>query len=149
VLSFADFGGRRLLSSLTFPDGVTTVSYGYDGSGNFAIVRKMPGGGGGGGLKISPAFMGLRGGKPPEIPSGTMTVSGFLRTALTFLGKGSKEVSKGRYVSADGLRQVRFGDHETKDPSNVHAHYESYDKPAGQGGKVTESSTVTIVPDHK
>jgi hypothetical protein len=107
-------------------------------------------GGGGGGLKVSPTFMGLvRGGKPPEIQSGTVTASGFLRTALSFLGKGCKEVSKGRYVSSDGLHQVRFGDHETKNPGNIHAHFESYDKPSGQGGKVTESSTVTIVPDHK
>ena len=107
-------------------------------------------GGGGGGLKLSPASMGMfRGGKAPEFQSGTVSATGFLRAAITFLGKGSKEVSKGRYVSSDGLRQVRFGDHETKTPGNIHGHFESYDKPAAQGGKVTETSTVTITPDHK
>ncbi|MBV9439990.1 MAG: hypothetical protein JOZ24_08380, partial [Candidatus Eremiobacteraeota bacterium] len=40
VLEFADFSGRRLCSSLIFPDGQTTVSYSYDGSGNLSIVSK-------------------------------------------------------------------------------------------------------------
>ena len=38
TLAFADVGGHRLLQQITFPDGVTTVSYGYDGQGNLTAV---------------------------------------------------------------------------------------------------------------
>jgi len=86
-------------------------------------------------------------GKAPEFESGTVTESAFIRSAEKFLGKGAKEQSPGRYVSQDGLRQVRFGDHETQKPNNVHGHFESYDKSAFQGGKVTETAAVKITPD--
>ncbi|HEV2737136.1 MAG TPA: hypothetical protein VGU66_01025, partial [Candidatus Elarobacter sp.] len=91
--------------------------------------------------------MSMRAGKAPEFAGGTVTESGFLRTSLTFLGKGPTEVSPGRYVSADGLRQVRFGVHETRAGKQVHAHYEAYDKPVQQGGRVIETRTVMVVPD--
>jgi RHS repeat-associated protein len=91
----------------------------------------------------------VRGGKPLEIPSGTISESGFLGAATEYLGKGYTEPSSGRYVSADGMRQVRFGAHETRPGKEVHAHFEAYDKPAGSGGKVIESSTATVVPDKK
>ncbi|MBV8370222.1 MAG: HNH endonuclease [Candidatus Eremiobacteraeota bacterium] len=42
TLSFADFNGIRLLQQLTYPDGVTTVSYGYDSLGNLTSVSRPP-----------------------------------------------------------------------------------------------------------
>jgi hypothetical protein len=41
-LSFADVGGLRLLSQLSYPDGATTVSYGYDQFGNLLNVSQPP-----------------------------------------------------------------------------------------------------------
>ena len=80
--------------------------------------------------------------RPPEIPSGQITESGVMRQAENYLGSGYTEVSPGRYVSADGTRQFRYGAHETRNPANHHAHFESLD-----GGRVTENSAVKIVPD--
>ena len=42
TLSFADVAGHRLLQQVTYPDGVTTVSYGYDSSGNLISVSRPP-----------------------------------------------------------------------------------------------------------
>lgn len=84
--------------------------------------------------------------KAPEFLSGVITESTFLDVARQYLGKGYREAEPGRFVSADGLRQVRFGAHETRE-SELHAHFEAYDGPAGSGGKVTETATVQIVPD--
>jgi YD repeat-containing protein len=38
TLAFGDVNGHRLLQQITYPDGVTSVSYGYDGQGNLAWV---------------------------------------------------------------------------------------------------------------
>ncbi|MBV8370377.1 MAG: hypothetical protein JO036_15830 [Candidatus Eremiobacteraeota bacterium] len=42
TLAFADFNGHRLLQQLTFPDGGTSVIYGYDANGNLASVQRPP-----------------------------------------------------------------------------------------------------------
>jgi YD repeat-containing protein len=42
TLSFADVNGHRLLQQLTYPDGVTTVQYGYDANGNLTTVSRPP-----------------------------------------------------------------------------------------------------------
>ncbi len=42
TLSFADVSGHRLLQQILFPDGVTSVSYGYDAQGNLASVSRPP-----------------------------------------------------------------------------------------------------------
>ena len=42
TLSFADVSGRRLLQSLTMPDGVTGVRYFYDANGNLVNVMRPP-----------------------------------------------------------------------------------------------------------
>jgi RHS repeat-associated protein len=81
-------------------------------------------------------------GRSPEIPSGQITESGLMRQAENYLGAGYKEVSPGRYVSADGTRQFRYGAHETRNPANHHAHFESL-----EGVRVTENGIVKIVPD--
>ena len=82
-------------------------------------------------------------GRAVEFVGGTISESGFLKTAQEYLGAGSREVSAGRFVSKDGLRQVRFGTHEVKGPG-LHAHFEAYDK---AGGHVIENTRVIIVKD--
>jgi YD repeat-containing protein len=42
TLLFDNVSGHPLLSSITFPDGATTVSYGYDASGNLINVSRPP-----------------------------------------------------------------------------------------------------------
>ena len=84
----------------------------------------------------------LRGGKAPEYDGGDITEGGFLDQAIEYLGEGYTEASPGRYVSADGTRQVRYGGHETKNPNNHHGHFES-----AESGHVTENTSVKIIPD--
>jgi hypothetical protein len=89
---------------------------------------------------------------PGEVVAGTRAVeypaagqigeANFADAALKYLGPGYKELSPGRYVSSDGMRQVRFGAHETRGPG-LHAHFEAYDM---AGGRVIENSRVKIVP---
>ena len=85
-------------------------------------------------------------GRAPEFPGGRVSESGFLRSAEQYLGPGYREVLPGRYVSADGMRQMRFGAHETRGP-RLHGHFESYDHPYGQGGRIIENTVVDIIPD--
>lgn len=70
-------------------------------------------------------------GRAPEFQSGQLTESGVLRQAENYLGAGYREVSPGRYVSADGTRQFRYGAHETRNATNHHAHFESLEKKIG------------------
>jgi hypothetical protein len=82
--------------------------------------------------------------RAPEIPSGSIDESKLLDTAQKWLGEGAKEVKPRRWVSQDGLRQFRFGSHETKNPENIHAHFEVYDRPATDGGRLTENAVVKV-----
>jgi hypothetical protein len=84
-------------------------------------------------------------GRAPEFPGGTLTQDQFLKQTQAYLGSGYREVSPGRYVSADGMRQVRYGSHETGGTRH-HAHFEAYDKPYHQGGRVVENTAVEIIP---
>jgi RHS repeat-associated protein len=95
------------------------------------------GGGGGGGF----GGIGRGGGRAPEYPGGYITQSGFSRSMREFLGVGYKEVSPGRYLSADGSRQVRYGSHEIRS-AVPHAHFEVYGN-----GRVIENTRVIITPD--
>jgi YD repeat-containing protein len=47
TLTFADVSGHRLLQTLLFPDGATSVSYGYDANGNLVGVSRPPNNAGG------------------------------------------------------------------------------------------------------
>jgi RHS repeat-associated protein len=85
--------------------------------------------------------------RAPEFEGGQVTESGFLRSALKWLGEGYRDLGKGRYVSKDGLRQVRYGKHETTG-NNHHGHFEIYDRPVDKGGQVIENTSVKIVPDN-
>jgi RHS repeat-associated protein len=81
--------------------------------------------------------------KAPEYKGGAVTESGFLDAALSWLGEKPTDKGDGRYISSDGMRQVRFGPHETEG-KELHGHFEAYDKP---GGKVVENTSVKIKPD--
>jgi len=81
-------------------------------------------------------------GRAPEFSSGKMKEDDFPDHAEKFLGAGYKEASSGRYVSADGMRQVRYGAHEVNSGTH-HAHFEAYDAP---GGRVIENSMVELIP---
>ena len=81
--------------------------------------------------------------RAPEYHAGTVSESTFLNSAEKWLGKNYKSYPNGRYVSQDGMRQVRYGHHETNS-STHHGHCESYDKP---NGRVIENSVVTIIQD--
>lgn len=73
-----------------------------------------------------------------------MGQDGFLTSAEKFLGSEYREMSPGRYVSADGWRQVRFGAHETRG-LKMHAHFEAFDQPYGQGGRAIENTVVDVL----
>ena len=81
--------------------------------------------------------------RAPEYHAGTVSESDFLNAAEKWLGENYKSYPNGRYVSQDGMRQVRYGHHETNS-STHHGHFESYDKP---NGRVIENSVVTIIQD--
>jgi hypothetical protein len=83
--------------------------------------------------------------RAPEYSGGRVTESGFLKNIEKFLGSEYTQVSPGRYVSKDGLKQVRYGSHETKSKVH-HGHFESYDHP---GGQIIENTSVEIVPDQQ
>jgi RHS repeat-associated protein len=83
----------------------------------------------------------VAGTRADEYPAGQINEANFADAAMKYLGPGYKSLSNGRYVSQDGMRQIRFGSHETK--GDLHAHFEAYDMP---GGRVVENSVVKIVP---
>ena len=78
-------------------------------------------------------------GKAPEYGGGKLSENEFLNSAENFLGKKYDEVSPGRYNSADGTSQVRYGEHEVNS-NNHHGHFENLDS----SGRVTETTTVDI-----
>jgi RHS repeat-associated protein len=99
---------------------------------NLAIAVAMMADGGGG----------VRPGRAPESAGGQLAEAQAIGVAERWLGPGYREVSPGRYVSADGLRQVRYGPHEVSSATH-HIHFETYDK---RGGHVVENTRATIVP---
>ena len=80
-------------------------------------------------------------GRAPEFLRGTLKESEFLSAVGKYLGNGYKEASSGRFLSADGARQVRFGAHEVRG-SQLHGHFE-----AVENGRVVENARVNIRPD--
>ena len=104
----------------------------------FAAGFVLPGGGYGAAAKTGARRLG----KAREFFGGTISEAGFLDEALNYLGKGYKELSPGRYVSADGLRQVRFGAHEVAGPT-LHGHFEAFNR---AGGQIIENTRVDILP---
>lgn len=79
-------------------------------------------------------------GRAPEFDGGTIRESEAMGAAEKWLGQGYKEVGNGRYVSMDGQRVVRYGNHEVKSRTH-HIHFE-----AVENGRVVENTSVRIVP---
>ena len=79
-------------------------------------------------------------GRAPEFPAGRLHEDAILDRAIDYLGSGYRELSPGRYLSADGLRQFRYGAHEVRNAANHHAHFEVLD----EFGRVIENSVVEI-----
>ncbi|MFN7576353.1 MAG: hypothetical protein ACK5SA_14985, partial [Planctomycetota bacterium] len=79
-------------------------------------------------------------GRAPEFPAGRLHEDAVLDRAIDYLGPGYRELSPGRYLSSDGLRQFRYGAHEVRNPANHHAHFEALD----EFGRVIENSVVEI-----
>ena len=75
---------------------------------------------------------------------GVATAEQALVGAEQYLGPNYRDMGDGRYLSSDGMRQVRLGNHELKDPQNLHIHFEHYNVPWMQGGKVVESGFTAI-----
>jgi hypothetical protein len=80
--------------------------------------------------------------KAPELLSGQLTEKQFLKCAEKYLGEGYTEVSEGRFLSKDGLRQVIYNLHEVRSFVH-HAHFEIYNT---AGGQVIENARVLINP---
>jgi hypothetical protein len=79
-----------------------------------------------------------RAGRAPEFEGGHVSEEGALDAAARWLGKGYTEVSPGRFLSADGARQVRYGSHEVSG-SVHHIHFEAYSH-----GRVVENTRAII-----
>lgn len=115
-----------------------------DGAALLARIGNVAGVGmGGGGSPKAPAPATAGRGRAPELPGGQLSEGDFPDAAVKYLGSNYREVSPGRYLSADGLRQVRYGAHEVRTPTHHHAHFEAYDR---TGGRVIENTMVELVP---
>ncbi len=73
----------------------------------------------------------------PHVDGGVASSHNVLQGAITFLRSGYRDMGKGRFLSADGLRQIRWGIHELN-PLDMHIHFEHYDLPWDIEGKVIE-----------
>ncbi|MDD9950829.1 MAG: hypothetical protein OXT67_04615, partial [Zetaproteobacteria bacterium] len=89
---------------------------------------------------ISPHILVASQGRAPEYLGGKVTEAEFLNAAEKWLGSDYQSLPNGRYKSKDGLRQVRYGKHETSSKTH-HGHFEKYDKP---NGKVVENTVVEL-----
>ncbi|MEV4847949.1 polymorphic toxin-type HINT domain-containing protein [Micromonospora matsumotoense] len=80
--------------------------------------------------------------KPALVSSGVsslrdgahMSTDDALDTAIEFVGPGYKDMGGGRFLSRDGLRQVRMTDADLAHPrQNPHMNFETYGNPSGPG----------------
>ena len=77
----------------------------------------------------------------PGVPGGVenlgdvqMATDDALDTAVEFLGPNYQGMGDGRFLSGDGLRQVRMTDRDTRHPThNPHINFETYRNPIGPG----------------
>lgn len=78
-----------------------------------------------------------------HIDGGIASENNVLEGAIEFLQVGYRDMGRGRFLSDDGLRQIRLGSHELN-PANLHIHFEHYDIPWDIGGTLIES-TFTLI----
>lgn len=83
---------------------------------------------------------GSKAGRALETVRGVLGEGQFLKAAEKFLGKGYTSLPNCRYLSKDGLRQVRYGKHEVTSGTR-HAHFEVYNK---KGGQAIDNARVII-----
>ncbi len=114
-------------------EGAHTYFVGLSGGGVWVHNQACPPASGG-----RPAGYGR---KAPETVHPPMRTNDGLEAAQRFLGPGYREVSPGRYVSADGTRQVRLGTHEVI-PGQEHIHFETL-QPNSVDGTFTVRHTDT------
>jgi hypothetical protein len=63
-----------------------------------------------------------------------MATSDAMETAAEFVGPGYRDMGGGRFLSEDGLRQIRLTDADLAHPrQNPHINFETYDSPIGPG----------------
>jgi len=79
-------------------------------------------------------------GRATEHLAGEISGRSLMDSALRWLGPAYQDMGRGRYLSADGLRQFRFGADEIKS-APYHAHFEAYDR---AGGRVIENARVRV-----
>jgi RHS repeat-associated protein len=79
----------------------------------------------------------------PEYNSGVLSQSKTMDVAQQWLQPGYEDMGKGRFVSKDGMRQVRFGAHELNS-SQMHIHFEAYKTSYWNGGRIIENSRIII-----
>jgi hypothetical protein len=82
----------------------------------------------------------LRFGRAPEHYGGQLTEDQAMDAAARWLGPGYKEVSPGRFVSANGERIVRYGTDEMRG-AGQHIHFE-----AAENGFVVENTWAEVTP---
>lgn len=75
-----------------------------------------------------------------------MSIDQALGAAETFLGKGYKDIGKGRFVSSDGFRQVRMGDTDILGfhGGGPHINFETFDRPIQKGAKMLENIHIKL-----
>lgn len=67
-----------------------------------------------------------------------------LEVAQEFLGKEYKEIEPGRFVSKDGTRQVRMGEHELNSNAPLHLNLETLKPNPQKPGKMTREKNIHI-----
>jgi hypothetical protein len=67
-----------------------------------------------------------------------------IELAEDFLGQGYKEVEKGRFVSEDGLRQVRMGEHELSGKERLHLNFETLKRNRRRPSKMTTDKNIHV-----
>jgi hypothetical protein len=82
----------------------------------------------------------IRFGRAPEYYGGRLTQDQAMEAAAEWLGPGYREVSPGRFISANGERVVRYGAHETRGAVE-HIHFEAI-----ENGHVVENTRADIAP---
>jgi RHS repeat-associated protein len=135
VVEVRNYSGTADMHNLTIADIHTY----YVLAGTIPVLVHNTGCGPGEAGAGSKAVAGARG-RAPEYPGGTIREDQAMDAAARWLGDGYREVGNGRYISRDGSRVVRYGNHEVNSKTH-HIHFESV-----ENGRVVENTSAEIVP---